>query len=377
MAFYSVPYMRVAIRIAVVVCALFFLALHVQPSSVEVTGGPDTSFEQVFTLVNDQPRPVSVTITPHAFSEYLANAVTLSDTSFALRPGESRNLQVRGRVPVLGPETHRLTYRVTENTAQRASFTLEIPVQGTPRLHLGIDVEASDVLRNEPFTATAQLHNFGNVIAYYNLSLHIHQEATPVGTIQYPSLVQVLPGEQQEVALLYTNILEPGEYNVELRATVNHEQEVTATQPFRVLLEDQDLVVTRGDDLVFTLSGTAEAQSITYTVARNGRELYRDALIAVNDTVTVPTSLFEPGRYDITIDVTHPHGTDTTRIALVVREHNLFGMHVLLAVLGMGLISLLFTRTARLHMRITWVSLKLRREEKRLKRLLETPHQPR
>ncbi len=365
--------MRGSLRVSILALTLLCLALYVQPTVVDVEGG---QFDHVFTIVNDDPRPITATLELHEFARYLQDTHTISATTIALRPGESRNVQVRGRVPsALGPETHLLRYELVSNGQRQDAFTLRIPVTGTPRLHPALDVRAQDVLRQEPLAATAQLSNFGNVIAYYNLSLHVRQEATPIGTIEYPRLVQVLPGEQTEIGLLYTDRLEPGEYSVRLQAVVNEERSLDATVPFRVLLDDQVYRTRQGDDLILTLSGTAQAQSITYVLSRNNRELVRDVLIAENDTVIVPTSLLEPGEYVVAVTVTHPSGTDTTRILLEVRPRSVYGTGVLISVGIMALISLLFTRTARIHIRISIVSFKLRKQEKRLKQLIEKAHQ--
>ncbi len=359
-------------RAYVLIIAVLCVALYVQPTSETVERA---EYDFVFTVVNDRPVPVSAELVLHEFSTYLQDTHTLSATTLALRPGESRNIQVRGRVPSgLGPETHKIRYQIRTGTEEVDGFVIQIPVPGTARLQPALRAEVPDVLRQEALSVTARLSNFGNILAYFNLSLEVLEGDEVQGRLSYPRLVQVLAGEQRELGLLFTDRLDPGEYRVRLTATVNEEEVLVDTQPFRVLLDDQVYRIRQGEDLVLSLTGSAPAQSVSYTILSHNRELVRDVLAPQNATVIVPTAELGIGEYTVVVQVTHPHGTDTIRVLLQVRPRQLLSPAVLVLIVVGSIVSMLFSPTARIHIRIFYLSYKLRRQEKRLKELIRIAH---
>ena len=255
------------------------------------------------------------------------------------------------------------------------SFVVKIPIQGAPNLEPGVSLSTQDITRGSSLVADATLRNFGNVIAYYNLTLLVREAGSRVGSLTYPQAVQVLPGEEKELSLIYTDMLEPGDYQVVLEALVNEEQEVSDTAAARVTLASERRTVTAGDDLLIELKRYGTEPRVQYAVRRNGQEVLSETLIAQEDELTIPTATLGAGEYAVEIAVTHAQGTDTQRFTLVIEEQAAVSgwLAILLGVLALA--GALLSPTVRLHGRIAWLSLRVHLREKRLNRLIYRAHQ--
>lgn len=356
------------------VLALLSLGLQVQPRSITVEGGPGTDFDQVFTLTNDNPQPITITISPDPYAQYLASSAALSQEMLSIRPYESANIQVRGTVPAFGPETHALRYDVMSTTDDVESFELLLPIDGVAVLRPKIGVDAEDVVESTVVGATVTLYNFGNINAYYNLSLTVRQGDAPMGTVSYPQAVQVLPGGEEKITLLYSEHLSPGDYVLDVSGVVNGVESVEATRPFRVILPDQQRSILPGEDLVLTITRYEDMPRVEYEVTQSGRQILKDAVLVQDDEVTIPTSTLPPGDYRVAVTVTHGRGSDTTRLELEVKERSYIptgaGWIVALVLVG----GIAYTPPVRMRARIVWLSLRMARREKELKRLIDRAH---
>ncbi len=357
-----------------VLLALGALALQVQPATQTVNGGIGTSFNQVFTVVNNEPRPLTITIEPDPYSLYLSGAATLSEQSFVLKPQESQNVQVRGVVPTLGPEVHKLIYHVRSDAGDDQTFTVRIPIAGTPVLQPKVTVTTNDVVASQAVEAKATLFNFGNVIAYYNLTLTVKDQSGVLGTVRYPRAVQVLPGDQKDITLLYTDALDPGNYVLRVDGEVNGVQNVSDTAPFRVILADQNKSVSVGSDLILHIKRYQNTTTVAYTISQGSDVLIQDTIVSDSDTLTIPTHSLSPGDYQVTVRVIHGGGADTTRIGLAVHQKSPFNAWYVLIVVAIGIIGSLFTSPVRLRVRILLLYWRIGRREKQLNRLLARAH---
>ena len=350
------------------------IGLQVQPEHVTIRGGAGTDFEQVFTLVNDDPQPISGQIVVDELSEYLKDSSVLSRDTYAILPQQSMNLQLRGEVPPLGPEIHHLTYNVISSGKRVGSFTVDMPIEGTPKLHPKLSLEAQDKITQEPLSIQATLFNFGNINAYYELGMVIRELDEEMGSLQYPSKVQLLPGDQKTITLLFTDKLDPGEYTVEVNALVNGEETVEATQAFRVLLADQKKTITEGEDLVLELKRYNDIPRIEYEVRSANRELMRDTLFQDLDSLVIPTASLDPGYYEVVLRVIHGAGTDTSRISLKIKKRMLISFQLVAIVIIIGIISLLFGPISLKWGKIVLISWRIGRREKELNALIRRAH---
>lgn len=367
--------MREVSRAAIALLALSCLAVQVQPELATVQGAPGTPFEHVFSVINDEARPAEYQLQVHPFSAYLADAATVSEDSFHLLPQDNENIQVRGTIPAnLGPETHLLRYEVLEDGRRADEITIEIPVEGTPSLEPALEVRAENINKGSSLVADATLRNFGNIIAYYNLTLAVEEDGEQVGALSYPEPVQVLPGEENEISLIYSDFLEPGDYRVSLRAVVNGEVDLEERTPVRVTLAGEQRSIARGDDLVVELKRYDTQPRVQYAVTRRGEELLSETLVLGEDALTIETSALEPGTYDVSISVAHARGTDTQRFSLEIEDSSAVGgwWAVILGVLALA--GALFSRQVRLFARIAWLTARVHLREKRLNSLIRRAH---
>lgn len=368
--------MRVVSRGALLIFALVFVALQVQPATLEVAGGSGTDIDAVFTIINDEPVPAEVSVEVDSFSEYLAEAVTLSTNRFFLAPQESQNVQLRGTVPAgLGPEVHVLRYDVVAEGVASESLEVRMPVSGTPALEPRISTSVRDVTQGNSMVVDVVLRNFGNVIAYYNLSMEVLESGSLKGSLRYPQPVQVLPGAEDRVTLLYTDFLEPGQYDVVVEGLVNGDVSVDARDSARVLLAGEDQRVVEGDDLVVELKRYGSQPRVSYLVRRDGEVLLEETLVASGDSVVVPTAGLSRGEYSVSLSVAHAQGVDSQEFALVVERAGVavgwFGWLVVVA----AVLWAVFSTPTRLQLRIWWVSIRLHVREKRLNRLIYRAHE--
>lgn len=368
--------MRVVSRGALLIFALVFVALQVQPASLEVAGGLGADIDAVFTIINDEPVPVEVSLELQPFSKYLAGAATFSEEQFFLAPQESQNVQLRGAVPAgLGPEVHYLRYDVVARGVATESIEVRMPVSGSPTLEPRISASVRDVTQGTSLVVDVVLRNFGNVIAYYNLSMEVLERGSAVGSLRYPQPVQVLPGAEDRVTLLYTDFLEPGQYDVVVEGLVNGEVSVDARDSARVLLAGDDQRIVEGDDLVLELKRYGSQPRVSYAVRRDSSVLLEETIVASEDSLVVPTASLSPGVYVVSLSVAHSQGVDTQEFELVVARSGVavgwLGWLVVLA----AVLWAVFSAPTRLQLRIWWVSIRLHVREKRLNRLIYRAHE--
>lgn len=357
------------------VLALTCTALQIQPSELVVDGGVGTSFEQVFTVINNEPTPISGIVQVDPFSQYLEESAVLTNNKILLKPQESMNLQVRGEVPPLGPEEHNLKYNILDGSGSTVgSFEIKIPIEGEAKAHPKISLLLVDVVVDEPVSAQATLYNFGNVNLYYDMKLTVKESGDEIGSIKYPFQEQVIPGDQKEITLLYTDFLEPGEYVVELSGVVNGDQQVSATQPFRVLLSEQRQKILHGEDLILKIKRYSNTPKIEYIVRQGSNELIRDTVFLDGEELIVPTSLLESGKYDVVVEITHGAGTDTNRISLEIVNRRMLSIPLLAFVLVIGVIVALFSKNTLLNLRISILEWRVGRREKLLRELIQRAH---
>ena len=367
--------MREVSRFVLVLFVLVFVALQVQPEVVEIPGGVGADIDEVFTLVNDEPIPQEYEIRVHPFSEYLADAVSLSSERFFLVAQESANVQVRGEVPLLGPERHTLRYDVYAGGSLEGSFLLELPIDGVAELEPRLRVSTSDIVQGSSLAVDAVLSNFGNVIAYYDLVLEVSESGESVGTVSYPQPVQVLPGEETRVTLLYTDFLDPGEYVVEVAGVVNEEVSVADRSSTRVTLVSADKRISQGDDLFVELTRYNLSPRVSYSISQGGEELFSETRVVDGDVLVVPTAQLAVGEYVVAVSVLDGAVRDSQEFSLVVERAGLnpgwFGWLLVLS----ALIFAGFSRQSRLYLRIWWFSVRLHWREKRLNKLIYRAHE--
>ena len=366
--------MREVGRVSAILLCVFFVALVVQPQTATVEGGVGADIDYVFTIINDGPVPVEVELRAHPFSTYLEDAVSLSEQRFFLLAQESANVQVRGEVPLLGPEVHLLRYELVAQGAVQGEFVVEMPVEGVADLEPRLRVSSRDIAQGSSLVVDATLSNFGNVLAYYDLSLEVLEQGVVVGELRYPQPVQVLPGAEERVTLLFTDFLEPGDYVVRVSGLVNEQEVVDAQVPVRVTLVSEEQRIFVGDDLLVELKRYDSTPRVSYSVSSGGEELFSETVLAEGDVLTIPTSSLGVGVYDVSVAVVSNGVSDSQEFLLVVERSRLavgwLGWLVLLA----ALVWALFSSQSRLYLRIWWLSIRLHYREKRLNRLIYRAH---
>lgn len=359
--------------LAAMLCILC-MAFVVQPAEITVDASPGESFSHVVTLINDDPQPRNVRISIDPFSAYLEDSVTLSENNFFLRPEESANLQITGMVPSLGPETHILEYAILAEQNELSRLRIEIPIEGEPDTAPRLAVDVAETVHEGSVLVNASLRNFGNTITYWNVSLVIREGGEAVGKLRVPGTTQVLPGEEENLGLLYTDFLEPGQYEARVEATVNGDIQLGEGDEFRLLLRDQEYAATRGDDLQVQLKRYTDTPTVSYSIKQGSVLILQNTVLLRSDTLTIPTRALEPGDYKLDITVQHGSGTDDLSVNLIIEEqaHIPWLPWIGLFILIIGLIS---AKPIRTQVRLVLLERRVRKKEKQLNELLHETYQ--
>ena len=349
---------------------LVFVAVQVQPQHITLDSQPGASVSEIITVTNTQARPITYAFTVDSFSEYLTETISPRQETFVLGPQASKNIQIHGQIPVLGPETHTLIYNIQEDGVQVESVTLDIPVSGTGELEPGLSVSANDARAGSSLLADARLTNFGNLIAYYSLTMRVLEQGAVIGEITYPQKIQVLPGEQESITLLYTDYLEPGNYNIELVAEVNEQITLEEIVPVIVTLQEESRTISQGDDLIIELKRYQSQPRVQYQVLKNNQAVLEETFIAHNDSIVIGTHQLSEGTYVVEIEIISDTGSDTQSFDLVIASSAHINSWPIIIILLIGLAIFVFLEPVRRYLRILVLSAKINAQEKRLNSLL-------
>jgi len=303
------------------------LAVTVNPQSQQLTNPKDQVYSYVFTVMNNDPQPRTLSIKLDEFSTYLQDQVTFSKQQFTLLPGQAENLQLSIQPHGLGPETHTLKVGVYDAGQQVASFELLITVSGTPVEDYKITATAKDTVVGTAVPVSVELGNYGNIIGYAKLVLTIEESGSAVGSVEYPSLIQVLPGAKLPYDLVYTDTLKPGFYTAVITA-VYPSKNVTAQSQFSVRLEEERQRINQGSDLVLTFASLGNPPAVTYSLADdNGKELLAGTFLPQTGDIVIPTSTLAAGSYMLTLKL----ASGDQRIIIDISSQQQYGKLAVLA----------------------------------------------
>lgn len=354
---------------------LLLVAAQIEPQQITIQGGEGVSFSEILTVTNTLTRPAEFTLQLSDFSQYLSDAVNVRQETVSLMPQESKNFQIQGVVPALGPEVHKLTYEVREGSELRAESTIRIPIQGNQNFEVGMQAQAQDIANTQALEVPVELSNFGNIIGYFILKLHIQEQGVRVGQLEYPQAIQVLPGEQQEITLVYTDSLEPGNYDVVVSADVNAgEQLLEERIPVRVTLDSTQKTIRQGEDLQVTLKRYNTAPRISYVVAKQGEIQLQEVFVAQEDAITIPTGNLQVGKYQVQLTIESNEQSERQTFALDIQERQLLPAWVIPVLLLSGIGAFVLRKNTRNAFHIWFLERQIRKREKRLNTLIKRAH---
>jgi hypothetical protein len=319
-------------RTAVVVGIVFLLSLHgvfaltVTPQVHQITDPTEDVYSFVYSVVNNDPRPRSLSIRLEPFSMYLEDKVTFSKQQFTLMPEQTENIQLSIHPSGLGPETHTLRAGVYDGEEKLATMELLITVNGNPVENYAVTLDARDASSSSAVPLSIELSNYGNIIGYAQLTLDIERGGEQIGSITYPELVQVLPGAKVSYDLVYTEALQPGFYTARITAAYPS-QSVTATDQFSVQLKASTQRLTPGSDLVLTFASLGHPAAITYSLLDSkGSEKAAGTFLPQSGDILIPTGQLSQGTYELFLRM--PQGEQ--QITVVIKEDIPYMMYLAL-----------------------------------------------
>lgn len=326
--------------------ANFVHAVTVNPAVQTLNDPADQPYSFVYSIVNNDPQPRTLSIKLDPWSTYLADQVSFSKQQFALLPGQAENLQLTIHPHGLGPETHSLKAGIYDGTTLVGTIELLIIIPGTPVEDYSVNIVASDTTTSSAVPATITLGNYGNIIGYGQVVLTILQNNVTKGTLVYPEKFQVLPGKEQSFDLVYTNTLPPGFYTA--RADVEYPSKtVSAEDTFSVRLEATTQNIKEGSDLVLTFASLGNPAAVTYSLTNKaGAEVAAGTFLPTSDIV-IQTSTLPAGDYVLDLKSSTGEQHITVLIRGEVQWERYAALLVILGIIGYAFYSSRRTITAK------------------------------
>ncbi len=355
-----------------IVFALLFLGLQIQPATITLDTGLGGEYDEIITFTNTRNTPLSFSLLPHPFSEYLTTDILLPRTNFFLEPQESANIQIRGTIPEwLGPETHELLFTlVTANRVLEEELSITIPITGFAVLDSDISIHVPAVQEGSPIIVETTFENYGNIIAYHAVTLQIYEEGILIGSTTYPQQIQVLPSQTVKMSFLYSAPLEPGVYRVVLESLINDDLIQSREQDVAVQMMVYERTVYQGQDLVLDIKQYNTSPRLEYSIRSQELILLEGNETVMSSAYTLHTRELPVGTYTVHIQLHSETLIDEHAFVLRVLPNTLFPTRVYVFLGVIVLLIVLFSQKTWLFMRVLFLTYRIYKKEKQLNTLI-------
>lgn len=376
-------------RLILVVVVLFLLVYSVSavtfnPASTKIDDiVPGKEHKFIVTAVSSKTVPEEIKLNFDFFSTYMKEYITMKPQEFTLYPGETQNIEIAMKLPSsISPQPH--TVVIVQETDLSSAFEINFEIEGERKYDLRLsDVSIPDIQKDDSLFLDSKLTNFGNVIVYAFPNVEIlKKDESLIGKINYQSKVQILPGQEYPITLQFFENMVPGFYKANVVFDYEGRTTNTIEKEFQVFEEDpnrRELI--QGEILTLEVElNQGDVETVTYQIVKDGLIVHTES--QRGGDIEVSTAHFEPGIYQIILDINEETEPVQQTFSMRVRKKNTFlqswlliiSIFILLLLITVAISKIPFKEIIELNKRIKELNRNIKKKEKKLHHIADSAH---